>query len=401
MSEVVSLAAARRIALAAQGFGKSHPTTVTRRNLVGVMDRLQVLQIDSVNVFERSHYLPVYARLGAYDKSRLDQLAFAPGSGYLEYWGHEATFLPVDMWPLFRWRMDQFRAKALSDKDGWASDRSVFLDWLRQELRDNGPMAASEIEHEANTRRGPWWGWSDVKVGLETLFRWGEVVSAGRAGFERRYGLAEQMLAPEILDAHVERSEAIRELVLRGVKAHGLGTLDDIADYFRLPSAEARTALQELEDAGSVRRVSVDGWERRGKAREVWIDPRAKRPRSIRADALLSPFDPVVWARDRALRLFDFHYRIEIYTPAHKRVHGYYVLPVLIDDKICARVDLKNDRQNRRLLVRAAWAEPTADADTAPRLAELLRRTARWQGCDTIEVENKGTLSQQLAAAMR
>ncbi|MFJ7723582.1 DNA glycosylase AlkZ-like family protein, partial [Rhodococcus erythropolis] len=134
--------------------------------------------------------------------------------------------------------------------------------------------------------------------------------------------------------------------------------------------------------------------------REVWIDPRAKRPRSIRADALLSPFDPVVWARDRALRLFDFHYRIEIYTPAHKRVHGYYVLPVLIDDKICARVDLKNDRQNRRLLVRAAWAEPTADADTAPRLAELLRRTARWQGCDTVEVENKGTLSQQLAAAM-
>lgn len=307
------------------------------------------------------------------------------------------------MWPLFRWRMDQFRAKALSDKDGWASDRSVFLDWLRQELRDNGPMAASEIEHEANTRRGPWWGgWSDVKVGLETLFRWGDVVSAGRAGFERRYGLAEQMLAPEILDAHVERSEAIRELVLRGgVKAHGLGTLDDIADYFRLPSAEARTALQELEDAGSVRRVSVDGWERRGKAREVWIDPRAKRPRSIRAEALLSPFDPVVWARDRALRLFDFHYRIEIYTPAHKRVHGYYVLPVLIDDKICARVDLKNDRQNRRLLVRAAWAEPTADADTAPRLAELLRRTAHWQGCDTIEVENKGTLSQQLAAAMR
>lgn len=140
------------------------------------------------------------------------------------------------MWPLFRWRMDQFRAKALSDKDGWASDRSVFLDWLRQELRDNGPMAASEIEHEANTRRGPWWGWSDVKVGLETLFRWGEVVSAGRAGFERRYGLAEQMLAPEILDAHVERSEAIRELVLRGVKAHGLGTLDDIADYFVCPA---------------------------------------------------------------------------------------------------------------------------------------------------------------------
>ena len=156
--------------------------------------------------------------------------------------------------------MDQFRAKALSDNDGWASDRSVFLDWLRRELRDNGPMAASEIEHEANTRRGPWWGWSDVKVGLETLFRWARWSRRGAPVFERRYGLAEQLLAPEILDAHVERSEAIRELVLRGVKAHGLGALDDIADYFRLPSAEARTALQELEDAGSVRRVSVDGW---------------------------------------------------------------------------------------------------------------------------------------------
>lgn len=400
MSEVVSLAAARRIALAAQGFGKSHPATVTRRNLVSVMDRLQVLQIDSVNVFERSHYLPVYARLGAYDKSRLDQLTFSPESGYLEYWGHEATFLPVDMWPLFRWRMDQFRDKALSDKNGWASDRRDFLDWLRNELRANGPMAASEVEHEANTRRGPWWGWSDVKVGLETLFRWGEVVSAGRAGFERRYGLAEHMLAPEILDARIDRSDAIRELVLRGVKAHGLGTLDDIADYFRLPSAGARIALRELEDAGNVRSVSVEGWERRGKPREVWIDPQAKRPRSIRTEALLSPFDPVVWARDRALRLFDFHYRIEIYTPAHKRVHGYYVLPVLIDDNICARVDLKNDRQSRRLLVRAAWAEPTADADTAPRLAELLRRTAMWQGCDTVVVENNGTLASELAAVM-
>ncbi|CAJ0557520.1 unnamed protein product, partial [Mesorhabditis spiculigera] len=349
------------------------------------MDRLQVLQIDSVNVFERSHYLPVYARLGAYDKSRLDQLTFSPESGYLEYWGHEATFLPVDMWPLFRWRMDQFRDKALSDKNGWASDRRDFLDWLRNELRENGPMAASEVEHEANTRRGPWWGWSDVKVGLETLFRWGEVVSAGRAGFERRYGLAEHMLAPEILDARIDRSDAIRELVLRGVKAHGL---------------RARIALREIEDAGNVRSVSVEGWERRGSLARYGLIHRQSVQGRSEPRALLSPFDPVVWARDRALRLFDFHYRIEIYTPAHKRVHGYYVLPVLIDDNICARVDLKNDRQNRRLLVRAAWAEPTADADTAPRLAELLRRTAMWQGCDTVVVENNGTLASELAAVM-
>ncbi|MGC0362277.1 uncharacterized protein YcaQ [Rhodococcus sp. 27YEA15] len=396
MTPAVPVAVARRIALAAQGFGKPAPAAVTRRTLTGVLDRLQVLQIDSVNVFERSHYLPVFARVGAYDKSRLDKLTFEAGSEYIEYWGHEATFLPVQTWPLFRWRMDQSREKALGDPDSWACAHSDMLDWLRVELRENGPMTASEIEHDANERRGPWWGWSDVKIGLEQLFRWGEMVSAGRGGFERRYGLAEQILAPEILEAQVSRSDAIRELVSRGITAHGIGTLDDIADYFRLPSADTRAALQELEDDGLVHQVRVDGWERRGKPREVWLDPKAKRPRVIGGEALLSPFDPVVWARDRALRLFDFHYRIEIYTPAHKRVYGYYVLPVLIDDLIRARVDLKNDRKNRRLLVRAAWSEPTADAETAVRLAELLQRAATWLGCEDIVVEDKGTSSTAL-----
>ncbi|MFU8946332.1 winged helix-turn-helix domain-containing protein [Mycetocola zhadangensis] len=400
MNDTLPPALARRVSLAAQGFGRPHPASTGTRQLTSLLNRLEVLQIDSVNVFERSHYLPVFARLGAFDKATLDALTFRPGR-YIEYWGHEATLMPVESWPLFRWRMDAFRAKTMSDPDSWARTHEPFLQWLRDELTEKGPMVASEVEHDANRRTGPWWGWSDVKIGLETLFRWGEIVSAGRSGFERRYAMASDILPAHVLNSDINRADAVRELMRRGAVAHGVGTLDDIADYFRLPVADARVAIAELQDAGEVLPVTVPGWTRGTQQRQAWLASDARKPRSVSVDALLSPFDPIVWARPRAERLFNFRYRIEIYTPKEKRVHGYYVLPVLLDDTLAARVDLKNDRKAGVLRVQASWLEPGAPPDTADRLALLLRRAAAWQGCDEVVVVNRGTLASPLAAALR
>jgi uncharacterized protein YcaQ len=400
MTNSVAPGLARRIALAAQGFGRPRTADPDTRQLNSLVDRLGILQIDSVNVFERSHYLPVFARLGAFDKSALDALTFARSGRYIEYWGHEATIMPRDSWPLFRWRMQSYRDKSLADPQSWATANGAFLRWLHAELAEKGPLPASAIEHDANKRVGPWWGWSDVKIGLETLFRWGEIVSAGRAGFERRYALPEQVLPPAVLNLDVPRGDAIRELVRRAGVASGIGTLDDLADYYRLPSADTRIALRELEDSGELLPVTVPGWLRGTRPREAWLHRDARRPRKMEASALLSPFDPVVWARSRALRVFDFHYRIEIYTPKHQRVHGYYVLPVLLDDHLAARLDLKNDRAAGILRVQAAWLEPGAPAGVAERVAALLRQTAAWQGNERITVAGRGTLARELAGAL-
>jgi uncharacterized protein YcaQ len=400
MTNSVSPALARRIALAAQGFGRTRMADPGTRQLNSLIDRLGILQIDSVNVFERSHYLPVFARLGAFEKSALDALTFARAGRYIEYWGHEATIMPRESWPLFRWRMQSYRDRSMADPQSWATANTPFLRWLHAELAEKGPLPASAIEHDANKRVGPWWGWSDVKIGLETLFRWGEIVSAGRSGFERRYALPEQVLPPAVLNSDIPRADAVRELVRRASVASGIGTLDDLADYYRLPSAETRKAVRELEDSGELLPVTVPGWMRGTRPREAWLHRDARRPRTMTASALLSPFDPVVWARSRALRMFDFHYRIEIYTPKPKRVHGYYVLPVLLDDHLSARLDLKNDRAARILRVQAAWIEPGAPADAADRVAALLRQTAAWQGNERITVSGNGTLARDLAGAL-
>ncbi|WP_085476241.1 winged helix-turn-helix domain-containing protein [Rathayibacter oskolensis] len=399
MTEQLSPALARRIALAAQGFGTARPARVGTRQILGVIDRIRPLQLDSVNVFERSHYLPVFARLGAYDRGLLDAVAFTPKGHYLEYWAHEAALIRRADVPLYRWRMEYYRRVRLPEHEGWAAENRATLEWLRAALAD-GPLRASEIEHEANTRTGPWWGWSDMKRGLEVLFRWGEVVTAGRTRFERSYALAEQMLPREVLDAEVSTEEATRELVRRAALAHGIGTLGDLADYHRLLQAPTLAAVHDLVDAGELEPVEVRGWNRSGRPMPLWLHTGARRPRSLRADALLSPFDPVVWHRPRAELFFDFHYRIEIYTPAAQRVHGYYVLPVLLDDVIAARVDLKSDRQRGVLLVQAAWLEPGAPPDTAERLAALLVDAASWQGLESIEVVGRGTLAPALASAL-
>ncbi|WP_066515008.1 winged helix-turn-helix domain-containing protein [Curtobacterium ammoniigenes] len=398
----LSRADARRLVLGAQGFARQSERMApgaeplrSARSLTSCIGALGLLQIDSVNVFERSHYLPLFARRGPYDRTVLDRATVDAGARHVEYWAHEAAFIPRAMLPLFRWKMDALRARDHeAGRTPFVEDRAPLMRELLAVLAANGPMAASEIEHESNVRHGPWWGWSDVKRSLEFLFRWGDVVSAGRRGFERVYALPDHVLPPGYLDAAPERADGIRSLVEHAVRASGVGTVADLADYFRLRTDDTKRALLDLQSAGSVVPVAVEGW-----SQPAWMHVDARIPRRISASAILSPFDPVVWFRPRAERLWDFRYRIEIYTPAPKRVYGYYVLPVLQDEHIVGRVDLKSDRQRRALLVRAAWREPDAPFD-ADRLAETLRMAARWQGLDTIEVSDHGTAAAELAAAV-
>ncbi|HWH98377.1 MAG TPA: crosslink repair DNA glycosylase YcaQ family protein [Pseudolysinimonas sp.] len=394
MPQTISAASARRIALAAQGFGITRPATVGTRQLTGLMQRLGVLQIDSVNVFERSHYLPAVARLGPYDKTVLDRLTLRPKAPYLEYWAHVATFMPRDDWTLWKWRMAAMREK-YTKPGGWVDAHPQMITFVLAELRENGPMAASDIEHEENVRRGPWWGLSDIKEALEYLFVFGDVVTAGRKGFERVYALPEQILPPALLDADVPVDDAQRELVRRAVRAHGIGTAKDIADYYRLYVATATKLLGELADAGEVERVTVQGWKAPG-----FLATGARIPRRIETAALLSPFDPVVWERDRTERMFGFRYRIEIYTPAPKRIYGYYTLPALVDDQIVGRIDLKSDRQAGVLRVQSAWRELDAPAGVEERLVPVLRDLAAWQGLDDILVVDRGDLARPLATAL-
>lgn len=393
--ERVSRALARRILLGAQGFGAPRPSSVGTRQLGTVIGRLQLLQLDSVNVFERNHYLPVFARLGAYDKALLDRLTFRSPDRYTEYWAHEAAIISTADLPLWRWRMAERRQRR-HERGEFATARRDLLDWLLAHLRDHGPSRASEIDHEERGRSGPWWGWDAVKIGLEHLFEWGDVVAAGRTRFERTYALPEQVLPDAVLSADpVPRADAIRELVRRSTVALGIGTISDLRDYFRLSFADTRTAVAELEEAGEL--VPVEGWTQR-----AWMHRDARRPRRIEGGALLSPFDPVVWDRDRAFRHWGFHYRIEIYTPAPKREYGYYSLPILLDDELVGRIDLKSDRAARILRVQSAWREDSPegrDSDPA-RIAELVRRAAEWQGLDGVVVADRGTLARELATQL-
>jgi uncharacterized protein YcaQ len=392
--EKISAASARRISLAAQGFGVPRPATVGTRQLNLLVQRLGILQIDSVNVFERSHYLPVFARLGAYDKALLDKLTLTAKAPYLEYWAHVATFVPRDDWPLWAWRRAEMRAKY--GKPGkWVDTHPEMIAFVLAELAANGPMAASQIEHEENVRRGPWWGLSDIKEALEHLFVFGEVVTAGRRGFERVYALPEQILSPVLLNTEVNADDAQRELVRRALTAHGIGTAKDIADYYRLYVATAARVLDELVSAGEAEKVTVEGWKAPG-----YVAAGVRIPRRIEAAALLSPFDPVVWERDRTERMFGFRYRIEIYTPAPQRVYGYYTLPALVDEAIVGRIDLKSDRQNGVLRVQSAWREPHAPAGSEERLVPVLREIAVWQGLGEVVVADRGDLARDLAAAL-
>ena len=399
--QTLSAAQARRIALAAQGFGRPKPHSVGTRQLGDALHRLGVLQLDSVNVFERSHYLPLFARLGAYNKADLDRLTFGRKARYTEYWAHVAALIPLETWPLWRWKMREHRDKWVADPSSWVSVNHEMLDWLRAELAAKGPRMAGKLEHETGSqRRSGWWEWSAVKTGLEYLFYMGEVVSAGRTRFERTYALVEQVISADLLEVEIDKHDAVRQLLIAAAAAHGVGTVRDLADYFRLPQTYATAILAELVDEDALLPVTVAGWDRGGRPLKAYLHPDARIPRRIETVALLSPFDPVVWERDRALRIFDFHYRIEIYTPAPKRIYGYYTLPVLVDDHIVGRIDLKSDRQNRVLRVQSAWHENGQPRGYEGRLAVLLRETAAWQGLETIEVMGRGDLAPAIAAEL-
>ena len=400
--ERLSLPAARRIALAAQGFADPEPGgAVDRRHLRRVLSRTALLQIDSVNVFERAHYVPVYSRVGPYAKDLVDRAAYCPRPAdreLFEYWGHEASLLPVALHPLLRWRME--RAAAL--EEGWGRTQrlareqpQLVADVLRR-VQQEGPVGAGQLRDGPRGAAG-WWSWDAAKTALEHLFWTGRVTTAARRSFERLYDVTERVLPPEVLAAPAPtREQAQQELVLRAARSHGVATERDLRDYFRLRVEEARAAVQALVADGRLLRVHVDGWRD-----PAYLHPEAAVPRRVRRSALLSPFDPLVWERARTSRLFGFTYRIEIYVPAEKRVHGYYVLPFLHDEALRARVDLKSDRQAGVMRVRAAWLEAGYDAgETAAALAGELRRAAAWQGLETVQVGGRGDLAGPLAAAV-
>ncbi|MDF2665514.1 MAG: uncharacterized protein K0R81_1364 [Microbacterium sp.] len=401
MTTTLRRADARRIALAAQGFARPRPETVGTRQITGALHRMRILQIDSVNVFSRSHYMPLFARLGAYDTALLDKLAFSRRPKWVESWAHVASLVSVDDWPLL-----QFRRDALRDKyghDAWAEANQPLLQWLRDELAARGPLRPAEIDHDARSgSRGSWWGWDDVKNGLERLWLFGEVAIAGRRGFERRYALASDVLPASALETAVPRQEAIAELVRRAAVAYGVATAADLADYWRIRDRPAvMAAVHGLVDAGELIPVQVEGWKVGGRPARAWLHRDAARPRRVDAAAILTPFDPVVWFRDRAERLFDFDYRIEIYTPAPQRRYGYYSLPVLVGDDVVGRIDLKADRASSALRVQSAWWEHGAPPDAADRVAAELLLAARWQGLERVTVARWGDAADALAGALR
>lgn len=374
---------------------------MSTRHLHRVMDRLGVLQIDSVNVFARSHYLPMFSRLGSYDPALLDRVFHSRTSHYVEYLAHEATFIPVEDWPLWRFRMDDFRAR-WSGPDSWMSTNARTLEWVLDELRDRGPLRPADLRADAPRERGSWWDWDDVKLALEHLWRTGDVAISGRKGFERSYALAERVIPPEILSRDIPRADAIRELTRRAARSSGVATQSDLADYHRIRDRAAMSrSIADLVDAGELIPATVRGWERGGRPLASWRHRDAVLPRRIDAAALLTPFDPVVWFRDRALRAFELDYRIEIYVPAEKRRYGYYSLPVLVGDRIVARVDLKADRATSTLQVQSAWWEPQAKpADDAERVAVELALAASWQGLSEISVSGWGTAADDVHAAL-
>ncbi|MFZ2964714.1 MAG: crosslink repair DNA glycosylase YcaQ family protein, partial [Rhodoglobus sp.] len=339
------------------------------------------------------HYLPVFARLGAYDKGVLDRLLFERHADYIEYWAHQASVIPIADWPLFGWRR-RFYREVKPDHVEWSREHAPMLEFLKRELAEKGPLSAGQVEHERNERRGPWWGWSDVKTGLEILFDRGEVVASHRRNFERHYDLPERRIPEALLHREVPERDAVRELVRTSARALGIGTVRDIADYYRILQTPAKAAILELVDAGELLPVTVPGW-----GRPAYLHRDARIPRRIEAVALLSPFDPIVWERERTLRMFGFHYRIEIYTPAPKRVFGYYTLPLLIDEALAGRIDLKSDRRAGVLLVQSAWREGDAAVDL-DRVVALLRATASWQGLERVEVADRGDLAGELRAAV-
>ncbi|WP_434698570.1 winged helix-turn-helix domain-containing protein [Pseudomonas sp. D1-1] len=396
-----TLRQARRLALAAQGFdGRPSPASVQPARLNRLIERLGVVQIDSVNALVRSHYLPLFSRLGHYNRDLLDQAAWSQGGRrtLFEYWGHEASLMPVAMYPLMRWRMARAaRGEGIYQQLArFGRERQDVIHRVLQAVQEQGALGAGSLSTRQE-KAGPWWDWSAEKHALEWLFAAGKVTVAGRRGFERLYDLPERVLPESVLrQPQLDEAHAQRALLLHAAQALGVGTEKDLRDYFRLDPADSRARLAELEEAGELLRCQVQGWKQ-----PAWCQPTVKIPRKVAASALLSPFDSLVWERSRTERLFDFRYRLEIYTPVHKRVYGYYVLPFLHNERIAARVDLRAERALGRLAVHAVHEEePGLDEEGMQALAMNLRRMADWLGLERVQLNCQREGGARLAVAL-
>jgi hypothetical protein len=361
-----------------------------------VVDKVALFQIDSVNVLARAHYVPAFSRLGPYEPALLDRAYGRAPRRMFEYWAHEASLVRVDLEPALRFRMAAAEQHAWGGMRRLAQERPDLVTWVRAEVAERGPLTSREIRDDVPRRKEDWgWNWSDVKTALEWLFYRGEVTSARRnSAFERVYDLPERVLPAAVLAVPTPSpAEAHRTLVKVAARAHGVGSEQCLRDYFRLAPTEARSAIADLVDAGELVPVRVQGWRR-----PAYLHSDAALPRRIDARALVGPFDSLVFERARVESLFGFRYRIEIYVPAPQRVHGYYVLPFLLGERLVARVDLKADRAGGALLVRAAHAEPHAPPATVPELAAELRRMASWLGLADLRVAASGDLATALGS---
>jgi uncharacterized protein YcaQ len=406
----LSATQARRAAIAAQGLAAARPRgRVDVRHLRRALDRVGILQLDSVNVFSRSHYMPLFSRLGPYPRETLDELtvhqdgqngrARAGRRELFEYWGHEASLIPIDMQPLLRWRMARADDLAWAGVARVAKDEPGLVKRVLKLVSEEGPIRAAAVGTPKRERRaGEMWNWNAGKKALEYLFFSGQVTAERRVNFERLYDLPERVLPASVLEMPTPpEDEAQRDLLLFAARRLGVATEPDLGDYFRLPRKESKARLAELVEAGALRTVAVKGWDV-----PAYAPHDLKVPRRVRARALLTPFDSMVWARERTERLFGFRYRIEIYVPASKRVYGYYVLPFLLGDRLVARVDLKSDRQAGVLRAVGAFAEPGVEAAAVAReLADELRLVSEWQGLGGVEVGRKGDLAAELRRAVK
>jgi uncharacterized protein len=399
--DTMSVAVARRMALAAQGFADPRPAAATRRHLRRVLSRVQLIQLDSVNVAVRAHYVPLFSRLGGYDRSLIDEAAWSHSARtprlLVETWAHEASLIPVEDWPLL-----QSRAK----RKGWWGHYEPILqrspalvEDILAVVKELGPVGAGRIEREvvgqSQRRQGPWWDRSEVKKICEYLFGAGQLTTGSRRSFERLYDLTERVIPADILARRIDPGQGARELITRSAAALGVATEPDLRDYYRLGPEVSHQAVAELVEAGVLEPVRVRTWRA-----PAYRFAGARIPRRISGRALLCPFDPLIWERGRTERLFDFRYRIEIYVPEPKRVHGYYVYPFLLDGELVARVDLKADREAGLLRVPGAFAEAGVQRPrVAAELAAELRLMAGWLGLEGIAVGARGDLAPELSRA--
>lgn len=399
ISNQLSIGEARRVALAAQGFANPRPSSaVTQRHVVGVFRNVGAIQIDAVNVLVRSQELPLFSRLGSHKRTAI---AEATKQGKIfEYWAHEAAHIPIEFHPLFRWKMDAARR---GDSAHWGlstfyAANMAFVESIYSRVVSDGPFTSRELSSR-NGPKGAWWDWDEAKTALEYLFWTGRLMSRARGNdFSRIYDIPERILPQSIL-AMVTPSEhdARKTLIAHSAASMGIGTASDLADYFRQKLMVVRPLIKELVEDGVLREVHVEGWNE-----VAYLHSSARLPQSIHTRALLSPFDSLVWCRPRNERLFNFHYRIEIYTPQHKRRFGYYVLPFMLNGEIVGRVDVKANRAERTLKVHASFAEAGVDrSDVAKHLSTELTEMATWLDLDHVVVARRGNLSTSLRSAMK